>query len=127
MMAGVLFMGCSSHSISKSAAAGMSIENGDVSVFTGGRLAGKIETSPFFGLVLVEWAKRSDPYVPSLRKWPMNDLENTHPLEALNPQIRARFPMIDRGALGHPRIYLNTGAGSLIVDTAARPPPPRAG
>ena len=49
----------------------------------------------------------------------MNDLENIHPLEALNPQIRARFPMIDRDALGHPRIYLNTGAGSLTVDTAA--------
>ena len=27
--------------------------------------------------------------------------------------------MIDRDSLGHPRIYLNTGAGSLTVDTAA--------
>jgi cysteine desulfurase family protein (TIGR01976 family) len=41
------------------------------------------------------------------------------PLEKLNPQVRARFPMIDRDSLGHPRIYLNTGAGSLTVDTAA--------
>ncbi len=49
----------------------------------------------------------------------MTDLKNIHPLEALNPRIRARFPMIDRDALGHPRVYLNTGAGSLTVDTAA--------
>jgi cysteine desulfurase family protein (TIGR01976 family) len=28
--------------------------------------------------------------------------------------------MIDRDSLGHPRIYLNTGAGSLTVDTAAQ-------
>jgi selenocysteine lyase/cysteine desulfurase len=40
------------------------------------------------------------------------------PLEALNARIRARFPMIDRDSQGHPRIYLNTGAGSLTVDTA---------
>jgi len=49
----------------------------------------------------------------------MTDPKDIHPLEALNPRIRARFPMIDRDALGHPRIYLNTGAGSLTVDTAA--------
>jgi len=42
-----------------------------------------------------------------------------HPLELLNPQVRARFPMIDRDSLGNPRTYLNTGAGSLTVDTAA--------
>jgi len=49
----------------------------------------------------------------------MTDLKDIHPLEALNPQIRTRFPMIDRDALGRPRVYLNTGAGSLTVDTAA--------
>jgi len=49
----------------------------------------------------------------------MNSQEPVHPLEALNPRIRARFPMIGRDSLGHPRLYLNTGAGSLTVDTAA--------
>ncbi len=42
-----------------------------------------------------------------------------HPLEALNPEVRRRFPMIDRDSGGRPRVYLNTGAGSLTVDTAA--------
>ena len=41
------------------------------------------------------------------------------PFEAAHARIRARFPMIDRDALGNPRIYLNTGAGSLTVDSAA--------
>ena len=41
------------------------------------------------------------------------------PLEALNPDVRRRFPMIDRDSGGRPRVYLNTGAGSLTVDTAA--------
>lgn len=49
----------------------------------------------------------------------MTDRDATHPLEVLNPRVRARFPMIDRDLLGNPRIYLNTGAGSLTVDTAA--------
>jgi selenocysteine lyase/cysteine desulfurase len=49
----------------------------------------------------------------------MNDPETPHPFESLSPRIRARFPMIDRDAGGRPRIYLNTGAGSLTVDTAA--------
>jgi len=49
----------------------------------------------------------------------MTDSDPSHPLEVLNPQIRARFPMIDHDALGNPRIYLNTGAGSLTVDTAS--------
>lgn len=40
-------------------------------------------------------------------------------LAALNPEVRRRFPMIDRDSGGRPRIYLNTGAGSLSVDTAA--------
>ncbi|OGD12543.1 MAG: hypothetical protein A2W20_07390 [Candidatus Aminicenantes bacterium RBG_16_66_30] len=42
-----------------------------------------------------------------------------HPLDALNPEVRRRFPTIDRDSGGRPRLYLNTGAGSLTVDTAA--------
>jgi cysteine desulfurase family protein (TIGR01976 family) len=49
----------------------------------------------------------------------MSDDPAIHPLEALNPKVRARFPMIDRDARGNPRVYLNTGAGSLTVDAAA--------
>lgn len=49
----------------------------------------------------------------------MTDRDPINPLEASHPRIRARFPMIDRDALGNPRTYLNTGAGSLTVDTAA--------
>jgi selenocysteine lyase/cysteine desulfurase len=49
----------------------------------------------------------------------MSDRNSAHPLEILNPKVRARFPMIDRDSLGNPRVYLNTGAGSLIVDTAS--------
>ena len=40
-------------------------------------------------------------------------------LAAIHPLVRARFPMIDRDSGGRPRTYLNTGAGSLTVDTAA--------
>jgi cysteine desulfurase family protein (TIGR01976 family) len=47
----------------------------------------------------------------------LNDM--AHPLERLNPEVRRRFPMIDRDSGGRPRIYLNTGAGSLTVDAAA--------
>ena len=49
----------------------------------------------------------------------MSNQDRIHPLEILNPRIRARFPMIDRDSQGNPRIYLNTGAGSLTVDTAS--------
>ena len=49
----------------------------------------------------------------------MSNQGQAHPLETLNPKIRARFPMIDRDSQGNPRIYLNTGAGSLTVDTAS--------
>ncbi|MBE3129168.1 MAG: aminotransferase class V-fold PLP-dependent enzyme [Acidobacteria bacterium] len=49
----------------------------------------------------------------------MSTHEPRHPLETLNPKIRARFPMIDRDSQGNPRVYLNTGAGSLTVDTAS--------
>jgi selenocysteine lyase/cysteine desulfurase len=49
----------------------------------------------------------------------MTEPSAPHPLETLHPRVRARFPMIDRDALGRPRTYLNTGAGSLTVDTAA--------
>jgi len=49
----------------------------------------------------------------------MNVKDTVHPLEALNPEVRRRFPTIDRDSGGRPRLYLNTGAGSLTVDTAA--------
>jgi len=50
----------------------------------------------------------------------MHDRDGSHPLESQSPRIRSRFPMIDRDSGGRPRVYLNTGAGSLTVDTAAR-------
>ncbi len=49
----------------------------------------------------------------------MKDRRIPAPLEAVHARIRARFPMIDRDARGNPRVYLNTGAGSLTVDKAA--------
>ncbi len=49
----------------------------------------------------------------------MNGHDPAAALAARHPQIRARFPMIDRDSGGRPRTYLNTGAGSLTVDTAA--------
>jgi len=49
----------------------------------------------------------------------MTDGKTPHPLELLNPQVRARFPMIEHDSRGNPRTYLNTGAGSLTVDTAS--------
>jgi selenocysteine lyase/cysteine desulfurase len=49
----------------------------------------------------------------------MSDRDSLHPFESSSPRIRARFPMIDRDSGGRPRTYLNTGAGSLTVDTAA--------
>jgi selenocysteine lyase/cysteine desulfurase len=48
----------------------------------------------------------------------MSDYPSRPRFETLSPAIRARFPMIDRDSGGRPRIYLNTGAGSLTVDTA---------
>jgi selenocysteine lyase/cysteine desulfurase len=36
----------------------------------------------------------------------------------LHPEVRKRFPQLDRDPAGHPRTYLNSGAGSLTVDTA---------
>jgi selenocysteine lyase/cysteine desulfurase len=49
----------------------------------------------------------------------MSNRDLVHPLEILNPKVRARFPMIDLDSQGNPRVYLNTGAGSLTVDTAS--------
>jgi cysteine desulfurase family protein (TIGR01976 family) len=49
----------------------------------------------------------------------MNTSRPPHPLETLNATVRARFPMIDRDSQGNPRLYLNTGAGSLTADAAA--------
>ena len=36
----------------------------------------------------------------------------------LHPEVRKRFPQLDRDSSGNPRTYLNSGAGSLTVDTA---------
>ncbi len=41
-------------------------------------------------------------------------------LASIHERLRARFPLLDRDAAGRPRVYLNSGAGSLVVDTAAR-------
>jgi len=49
----------------------------------------------------------------------MSERDSVHSLETLNPKVRARFPMIDRDSRGNPRVYLNTGAGSLTVDSAS--------
>ena len=49
----------------------------------------------------------------------MNGHDPVAALAAIHPRVRARFPMIDRDSGGRPRTYLNTGAGSLTVDTAA--------
>jgi selenocysteine lyase/cysteine desulfurase len=39
---------------------------------------------------------------------------------AIQPTIRGRFPQIDKDIHGHHRIHLNSAAGTLVVDTAAR-------
>jgi selenocysteine lyase/cysteine desulfurase len=39
-------------------------------------------------------------------------------LENIHSRIRARFPLLGHDAEGRPRIYLNSGAGSLMVDSA---------
>ncbi len=46
--------------------------------------------------------------------------ENPTPdlIERIHARVRGRFPTIDRDARGQRRIYLNSGAGSLMVDTA---------
>ncbi len=39
-------------------------------------------------------------------------------LSGIQAEIRARFPHLDRDAFGNPRVHLNCGAGTLMVDTA---------
>ena len=39
---------------------------------------------------------------------------------AIHPTVRSRFPQIDKDIHGNPRIHLNSAAGTLVVDTAAR-------
>lgn len=39
-------------------------------------------------------------------------------LQSIHSKIRARFPLIEHDGQGNPRLYLNTGAGSLMVDAA---------
>ncbi len=36
----------------------------------------------------------------------------------LQPEVRKRFPQLERDSSGNPRTYLNSGAGTLSVDTA---------
>jgi selenocysteine lyase/cysteine desulfurase len=40
------------------------------------------------------------------------------PLETIHARVRARFPLLDHDAQGRRRTYLNSGAGSLMVDSA---------
>ncbi len=40
------------------------------------------------------------------------------PLESMLPFVRRRFPLLEKDAAGRARTYLNSGAGSLMVDTA---------
>ena len=40
------------------------------------------------------------------------------PLKTIHDRVRARFPLLDHDAQGGRRIYLNSGAGSLMVDSA---------
>lgn len=37
---------------------------------------------------------------------------------SLHPEIRERFPQIDRDSEGNPRVYLNNGGGTHMVDSA---------
>jgi selenocysteine lyase/cysteine desulfurase len=39
---------------------------------------------------------------------------------AVQPKVRGRFPQIEHDLHGHKRIHLNSAAGTLVVDTAAR-------
>lgn len=39
---------------------------------------------------------------------------------AIQRAVRARFPQISKDILGNPRTHLNSAAGTLVVDTAAR-------
>ena len=40
-------------------------------------------------------------------------------MREVHPRIRARFPQLEKDLYGSPRIYLNSGAGTVTVDTAA--------
>jgi selenocysteine lyase/cysteine desulfurase len=48
----------------------------------------------------------------------MQQTKTSDPFERIHPRIRARFPLIDRDSGGRRRLYLNSGAGSLMVDSA---------
>jgi selenocysteine lyase/cysteine desulfurase len=49
----------------------------------------------------------------------MDEKPQVRKLIEIHPKIRARFPTLEADSLGRRRIYLNTGAGSHMVDTAA--------
>jgi selenocysteine lyase/cysteine desulfurase len=48
----------------------------------------------------------------------MTESPTPDPIEGIHARIRSRFPLIDRDANSRARTYLNSGAGSLMVDTA---------
>jgi selenocysteine lyase/cysteine desulfurase len=48
----------------------------------------------------------------------MTDQGSVTGLSAIQAEIRRRFPHLDRDAFGNPRLHLNCGAGTLMVDTA---------
>ena len=52
----------------------------------------------------------------------MTDPEKTilSRFERIHPDIRRRFPMLETDGCGNRRIYLNNGAGTMTVDTAAK-------
>jgi len=49
---------------------------------------------------------------------PPEDAALAEIMTRLQPRIRERFPCLERDGTGHPRIHLNCGAGTLMVDTA---------
>lgn len=46
-------------------------------------------------------------------------VHSTPRLSSIHASIRSRFPLLDRDAEGRRRVYLNSGAGSLMVGSAA--------
>jgi len=48
----------------------------------------------------------------------MRKIRTPDPLQNIHARLRARFPLLDHNAQGVRRIYLNSGAGSLMVDSA---------
>jgi len=53
-----------------------------------------------------------------MRKRIMPGVRPPRTLDTFHEEIRARFPLLRHDARGNPRVYLNSGAGSLMVDSA---------